>query len=270
MKDITTNLHVFTVATKDNHHLQRLLSSARTHNIDVNVLGMGEKYLGHGTKRVMVSNALKSYPPDDLFLFIDAYDVIFLSGKDELLEKYHQYYNGQLVYGAEHNFGMYSFDDIYYYLKYPVKKSTNQARYLNTGTIMGKISDGLKIFEAIVLNSANKSDQMDTIRYFCNNNSIISVDQDQWLFGVNGGRAGLEDQDYEIKNNRLYAKKTDNWPSLFHVPGKFFIGLDKIAYELGYMNSLPSYTEKKLNGINQTNETIVSVIVMELIITSIV
>ena len=60
---------------------------------------------------------------------------------------------------------------------------------------------------------------------------------------MNGGRAGLELTDYTIKNNRLYSTQTDSWPTLLHVPGKFFIGLDQLSKQLGFMDSIPTYTK---------------------------
>ena len=244
------NIHFFTIASHHNHHLDRLLASANQHSIDLKVLGLGEKYFGHGTKRVMLTNELKTYDPDDLFLFVDAYDVIFLTGKDEIIEKYNAHYKDKLVYGAEQNFGMYSFDDIYYYLKYPIKEAGY--RFLNTGTIIGKIGDALNIFHSIGLEKSKRSDQMDTIRYFTKHPSQMTVDQSHELFAVNGGRAGLECQDYEIKQNRIFSTKTNTWPILFHVPGKFFIGLDNIAHQLGYMKTIPNYTKQEIKWLQSS------------------
>ena len=43
-------LIILTVCTKDNHHLKRLQTSADQHNITLNVIGMGQEYLGNGKK----------------------------------------------------------------------------------------------------------------------------------------------------------------------------------------------------------------------------
>ena len=90
---------------------------------------------------------------------------------------------------------------------------------------------------------------MDTIRYFTKHPNKITVDYSHELFAVNGGRAGLENQDYEVKKNRIFSTKTNTWPILFHVPGKFFVGLDNIAHQLGYMNTIPKYTKKEMKWL---------------------
>ena len=37
-------LHIFTIATKENHHLDRLIRSAEAHKIKLDIIGMGETY----------------------------------------------------------------------------------------------------------------------------------------------------------------------------------------------------------------------------------
>ena len=43
----------------------------------------------------------------------------------------------------------------------------------------------------------------------------------------------------------MYSTQTDSLPTLLHVPGKFFIGLDEIAIQLGYMDKAPDYTKEE-------------------------
>ena len=233
-------LHIFTVATHKNHHVDRLLKSCERHHINIQILGLGIEYPGNGMKVELLTEALKTLPKDDLFLYLDAYDVIFLTDANEIREKYLRLYDGHVLFGAETNFGMYSADDLYYYLKNPIK--TGEYRFLNAGTIMGPVAKALSLYEQIGISKEFKSDQMETIRYYCKNPNGIKLDQTQDIIAVNGGRAGLESVDYEIKNNRIYAHQTNNWPCLLHVPGKFFIGLDQLSQSLGYMDHLPEYS----------------------------
>lgn len=237
-------LHIFTIATKENHHLDRLIRSAKAHNVNLNIFGMGETYKGHGKKRILMHRYLSQYDPNDVFMYVDAYDVIFLAGEDEMYQKYKQYYNNQLVFGAEQNLGMYRIDDIYYFLKYPIKNK--QFKYLNAGTVMGPIKKGLELFEFFGLdNEEEKCDQIPLIQYFTKFPNRLTVDTEHHIFGVNGGRAGLETSDYQLKDHRLYSTKTNSLPTLLHVPGKFFVGLDQIAIQLGYMDKAPEYTKEE-------------------------
>ena len=240
-----SNLHIFTFATHTNHHLDRLMTSSKKNNLNITILGLNQVYTGNGMKITLLLEALKKLNPNDLFLYIDAYDVIFLKSEDAILNAYTTYYKDKLVYGAEQNFGMYSFDDLFYYLKYPIKNVP--MRYLNAGTIMGPAKLALDCYNDIGLSAKQTSDQMDTIRYFVKNPEHITVDHRHELFGVNGGRAGLEYNDYEIREGKLYSKRTDTWPCLLHIPGKFFTGLDSISYKLGFMDQFPIYTKKELD-----------------------
>ena len=237
-------LIIFTVCTKDNHHLKRLQTSAKKQGINLVVRGMGESYLGNGKKRVLVHEFLKMSDPNAVFMYVDAFDVIFLTGESEIRETYFKYYQGEFLLGAEQNLGMYSFDDLYYFLKYPIKQK--QFKYLNAGTMMGPVKKGIELLEKLgVDNEKQASDQMDMIRYLVKNPTAFKLDHDHHIFGVNGGRAGLELTDYTIKNDRLYSNQTGTWPALLHVPGKFFIGLDQLSYKLGLMEAIPAYSKSE-------------------------
>jgi hypothetical protein len=236
----------FTVATHRNHHLDRFQASAKAHGISVSILGMDESYPGHGKKRALTYNFLKKCDPNAIFMYVDAFDVIFLSSEAEIFEKYTRYFSGQLVYGGEQNLGMFSMDDLHCFLKYPIKNT--RFKYLNAGTLMGPVQKGIALFEKLgPIDENQRCDQADAIRFFIQHPTELTVDSNHHIISVNGGRAGLEGSDYVIQNNRLYEPFTNTWPCLLHVPGKFFIGLDDIAMQLGYMTALPTYThaEKK-------------------------
>jgi hypothetical protein len=240
---MTVPLIIFTVCDKPNHHLERLMASATHHGIDLVVRGLGEPYTGNGKKRALVHDFLTTCPPDAIFMYVDAFDVIFLAGEKEIHKKYTTHYDGQFLLGAEQNLGMYAIDDLYYFFKYPIKNQ--RFKYLNAGTMMGPVKKGIALLETLGINEHQASDQMDMIRYFTKNKTAFSLDHHHHIFGVNGGRAGLESRDYKIQNNRLYSVPTDTWPTLLHVPGKFFIGLDAIANELGFMSRTPDYSKKE-------------------------
>ncbi len=240
----TKAIQFFTVATHENHHLDRLKRSAEKHNINLQVYGLGKPFPALGMKRLLMHEFLTQCHPDDIFMFVDAYDVIFLAGENEILSKYKQHYDNQIVFSAEQNLGMYTFDDIYYFLKYPISKK--QYKYLNTGSIIGPVKKGIEVFESVGLDKPHEPcDQVPVLRYFTHNPSALTLDCDHHLFGVNGGRAGLEYKDYKFENDRLYSVQTDTWPILFHVPGKFFIALDQIAKKLGFMDKIPQYTKQE-------------------------
>tara|TARA_E500000178_G_C17007347_1_gene748803 strand:- start:758 stop:1660 length:903 start_codon:yes stop_codon:yes gene_type:complete len=241
----------FTIATHKNHHVERLLASAKKHNIKLHIFGLGEEYKGNGKKRILMHRFLQSCPEDAIFLFVDAFDVIFLANEEEIFNKYRSHYKDELVFGGEQNLGMYTFDDVIQFFKYPLKKT--RFKYLNSGTIMGPVYKAINLFEEVGLDCHKQvMDQPDLIRHFVKNPQDLTIDSQHHLFGVNGGRAGLETKDYQLRNNRLYSTHTDTWPVLFHVPGKFFIGLDEFSHKLGFMDKIPTYTKKELKSYNSS------------------
>lgn len=81
---ILDDVTVLTVATSNNHGLQRFLRSARVYNIDVEVLGQGQEWLGGdmnhpggGQKVNLLKNKLnemiKSENKEKIVLFTDRF-----------------------------------------------------------------------------------------------------------------------------------------------------------------------------------------------------
>lgn len=81
---IADDVTVFTVATEDNHGLQRFLRSAQVYGIDVQVLGSGQEwqggdmtYAGGGHKvnllKQRLNEMIKSENKEKIILFVDRY-----------------------------------------------------------------------------------------------------------------------------------------------------------------------------------------------------
>ena len=82
-------INVFTVATHNNHGLERFLRSAKVYGINVEVLGMGKKWVGGnmdhpggGQKINLLKQKLKSLEKledrDRIILFTDRYELFIL------------------------------------------------------------------------------------------------------------------------------------------------------------------------------------------------
>ncbi|VDP16036.1 unnamed protein product [Heligmosomoides polygyrus] len=105
-------LLVFTVATENTDGLRRLLKSADTYDIKIQVLGMGDDWNGGdtrtspggGQKIRLLREALKPYQKetDTLILFVDAYDVVFTAGIDTIIDRLAYHFEGKrVVFSAE-------------------------------------------------------------------------------------------------------------------------------------------------------------------------
>ncbi|GCC32716.1 hypothetical protein chiPu_0011180 [Chiloscyllium punctatum] len=134
------NLLVFTVATKETDGFTRFMRSANFFNYTVKVLGLGEEWTGGdvtkssggGQKVRILKQALKSYATEKelIILFVDSYDVIFASGPDELLKKFHQ---------AKHNvvFAAEGFIWPNHHLEVQYPHVREGKRFLNSGGFIG-------------------------------------------------------------------------------------------------------------------------------------
>ncbi|KAG7312983.1 hypothetical protein JYU34_000055 [Plutella xylostella] len=96
-KNSSEKVVVLTVATDDNHGLQRFLRSAKVYNIDVEVLGMGRKWTGGnmdfpggGMKVNLLKEKLTTLDmkEDTIVLFTDSYDVMYLSELPEIVKRF--------------------------------------------------------------------------------------------------------------------------------------------------------------------------------------
>jgi hypothetical protein len=79
-------MKVVTVATHPDRYFNSLLDSAKKNNIEITVLGMGEKWQGFKWKLTLMKEFLKNNNPYEIVVFIDAYDVIFLQDLNKLKE----------------------------------------------------------------------------------------------------------------------------------------------------------------------------------------
>lgn len=81
-------MKVATVATKDEGFFQNFLQSAKKHNINVDVLCWGEEWQGFGHKIKAMITYLQNVQDNEIVMFVDAYDVIFLRNLDGLEKDY--------------------------------------------------------------------------------------------------------------------------------------------------------------------------------------
>ncbi|XP_076236667.1 procollagen lysyl hydroxylase [Calliopsis andreniformis] len=138
---------VFTVATNETDGYKRFLRSVSVYGFrdNLNVLGWGEPWQGGdnirtrsggGYKVNLLKDGLKQYRDDDqrIIIFTDSYDVIFLSGLNEIIEKFKST-NARILFSAEGS----CWPDRSLASKYP--PVTRGKRFLNSGGFIGYASD---------------------------------------------------------------------------------------------------------------------------------
>lgn len=240
-------LHVITIATEANRHLERLQASATAHNIDLNILGLGERYEKHGKKISFVRQFLNALSENDIVLYVDAYDVIFLSDTEKILNQFLNF-KTQILFAAEYNFGFHPdynpFKKHLTYLNYP--KSNTLYRFLNAGTFIGYRDALVSLFDQLNLSENDYCDQGIFSTAFSKKPSLLTLDYNQKIFSCNGGRGSLEDKDYCIKDRKLFAIQTQNYPCILHIPGKLFQPLDQISNALNYTHYKGAYSSEEI------------------------
>lgn len=64
--------------------------SCERNSIEPVILGWGEKWVGYGKKLVTIRNYIKNLPEKEMIIIVDPFDVIFLSGLDEIEYKFNK------------------------------------------------------------------------------------------------------------------------------------------------------------------------------------
>ncbi|XP_066581047.1 procollagen-lysine,2-oxoglutarate 5-dioxygenase [Prorops nasuta] len=141
----TDDVTVFTVASSETEGFKRYLRSTDVYGFRENVvvLGMGQPWkggdmrtLGGGYKINLLVDALKKYRDnkEKIVLFTDSFDVIFLSGLTEIVERFKST-GARVLFSSEPN----CWPDKSLATKYP--QVSRGYRFLNSGLFMGYASE---------------------------------------------------------------------------------------------------------------------------------
>ncbi len=164
----TPTLHVLTVSSREDPGLNQLLHSAKIHHFDIRVMGVGLPYSGNGHKLSYAKYYLSTLPVGDLFLFVDAFDVLFLADREVLIQKFLAF-SSPFVISAEK--GCHPFNHLAE--QYP--ESPTPFRFINSGTYMGYVGFIRDLLENMG-QIANGSDQGQLTTYFLKNQGEFCLD----------------------------------------------------------------------------------------------
>jgi hypothetical protein len=82
------NLHIITVATKNDGYYNALKQSAINNNINLITLGFGQKWTGFMLKFNLIKDYLNQLNDNDIVGFVDAYDVLILQDTNIIINKF--------------------------------------------------------------------------------------------------------------------------------------------------------------------------------------
>lgn len=248
-------MKVITISTSGEDKIKRLLQSAATFKIPIEIIGNNKRYESHNDKTLILLDFLKTQVPDETILYIDGYDCIFLRDLTYIKTQFEKF-NHPFVMSTEQNFNC----DFPFLQKLTFYSRLSNApgpyKFLNAGCWIGKA----EYVKNVLLEIGNGvEDQTMLNKYLSTNQDKITLDHRHSIFTCTGGRAGLEEKDYANINNLLRNNLKGTFPAVFHAPGRNFIGLNKILsmMELDYarqeetkeMQKSYDYS-RRMNGLN--------------------
>lgn len=223
-------MKVVTVATHHNHHLERLLISAKKQGIEVVIIGEGREYIDHSIKTDWLLEYLETVDKNEIILYTDGYDSVLLRDENYIQEEFEKF-DHPMVFGAEQNFNceasfLKKFD---YYVRFP--KGKKPYRFLNAGGWIGRAGYAKELLSKVV----GGDDQSLLLKYVSKHKTAIKHDTDQRVFACMAGRTGMEKHDYTIDDQgRVQSSITNSRPAILHAPGKNYFGLYKIISQLKF------------------------------------
>ena len=225
-------MKAFGVATHVAGYFREFMESSNKHGINLTILGFGEEWQGFLWKFSMMLEALDDVSDEEVVLFTDAYDVIFLAGPEEIENKFKQLDVDFLVSG-ENGVANPIINVMYQeVMMNPRVKGCDYNCSINSGMYMG-YARAVKSVLRTILNYVRASgisdanDQSQLVLYSKMHPGEISIDYDSTIFynqlirPFNSHISIKNHEDLKIVQNstRLYNTKTEEFPCIFHAPG---------------------------------------------------
>jgi hypothetical protein len=206
-------MYIITVATKPNPMLDLLTQQVKDGGGTLIPLGLelnktiGWEASGNlGLKLKLVNDFLNERNPEDIVLFMDAYDVVFKGNVKDILERYATF-GKQLVFGAEIVCSPSEFNS-----KYPEHTKNYPFRFLNSGLFIGTVSTLRECFQNYVyVDGIN--DQAWWKQKFLDRPDLIELDYNNILF-LNC--CNVNKHDIHLENKIQYKDKN---PLFLHFNG---------------------------------------------------
>ena len=210
-----SEFHVCTVANRMHPNLEKLIISCKENGIQLEILGMGQPYVGNTTKLRVMKEYCHRLPDDDLVLFVDAFDVLILADKQEIVSRFLAL-DVPMLMAMEMNC-------------WPLKSSapfhpptSSPFKYINTGGYMGwvkAVRRWLDSFDGTLL--SGKSDQGAAHKLFMEKPHLYALDH--WcaiflcLFQVPADAVLIDPV-----SRRVTCSYTNSSPCVLHANGRSF------------------------------------------------
>jgi hypothetical protein len=209
-------MKVYTVGT-DKNFMGTLLETEKIHNVKVNYI-IPDKWYGFYTKLNETNKILNTLDDDDLFLFIDSYDIMINSQMEEIVTKFESF-NCDLLISSE----LVCFPD---YLQDKMDKNPPfniRNKYPNAGGYIGYVKEIKKMMnwkseEEKKVICEKGTDQAYVIEYYMENctTTNIKLDVKSEIFQ---SMHAISWEELIIKNGRVHNTVLNTSPCFLHFNG---------------------------------------------------
>ena len=202
------------------------------------------EWKGNITKIVRLVDIISKYNNDDIFIFIDAFDVLINSNYDEIIEKFKSY-NCDILVGTELNCYPGGFKKKFD----KITPNDSKSKYPNSGGYMGYVKQLKHLLNWINENRhREKSDQACFFKYYISNHEKVNIKLDtQSKIFLNMHLISWKEVDF--RKGRLYNNVLENNPCFIHFNGGTWQTHDK-------KNIMPIFVEKLNLSKNDPEDTI--------------
>ena len=247
---------IVTVSTAPQHAYQKIQKqTAKRLGYQYTSIGQGVEWEGFVTKMKLpiqyLENQLSSFetdpennpdPKETLYVFVDAYDLVFVGPPDEILKKYKDYQSPIVVGSEQHCFANcqpLKCDDVL------SSEGRQGRRFINTGCVLGDVDALLKYYKWGVDNYP-ADDQVAMARYKNLHCDVVTLDMDARIVFNYPFNIYASDKLEPVENQRFQIRNSDVQPCLVHCPF-IFQDLGK-RWDMVLSHILPEYAPTQSKG----------------------
>lgn len=202
-----TKIKVVTFSSREDKGLELLKRSMEQFNIDYHIIE--GKWKGFGTKIIETYNYIKTLPKEYThFLFVDAYDVLFLSDINEIIYKIEN--KDKLLISCEKA----CWPNAALSEKYP--NNNSPWKYINSGSYLSPINLFIKLVDENPIEYKDDDQLWFTNVYLSGNENIELDSRCSIFFSI----AFEQEGDYSIEDNRVCNHITNTYPIVIHANGR--------------------------------------------------
>jgi hypothetical protein len=259
---------VIAFGTDKQAYFDLFIESCERNNIEPVILGWNEKWIGYGKKLIVIRDYIKNLPEKEIVIIVDPFDVVFLSGLDEIEYKFNKLSCAFLC-GAL-NLGnlagtIYNYEFNTSGKKLPI--TPTNYNFLNTGTWISRAGFAQYLIDELVdkfhMKDTSKDQQLLTTVYV---QKLYNVDID-WKCEIFHNllfkdfitrRADLKD--LKFTDGRVFNTASGSKPSIIHASGN--TNMRELGLRLGYdkkilvpENNISNFTKKAFCHIGQLLKT---------------